>query len=271
MTRTVTPNKLLQTIAVALALAVLLLAAPGARAQSSPDQGPGGPVLVVTDPGDPFGTYYAEILRAEGLNEFAVTDTGEPRRGDAGRLPGRRPGPDRGDRRPDDRAHQLGAGRRQPHRHAPRRAARRPARPGRPDGHGQQRLHQGQHRVVRRRRHHGGHDADPRRRGRDAGDRRDHRGDALLERHRQHLAPRGDPAQRRLGRRSGRGLHLRPGPLDRGHPPGQHRLGRPEARRRRSTPFAPTTSSSPTGWTSARCGSRRPTSSSACWPTSSRR
>ena len=32
--------------------------------------------VVVTDPGDPFGTYYAEILRAEGLNEFAVTDTG---------------------------------------------------------------------------------------------------------------------------------------------------------------------------------------------------
>ena len=77
MTRTVTSNKLLQTIAVALALAVLLLAAPGARAQSSPDQGPGGPVLVVTDPGDPFGTYYAEILRAEGLNEFAVTNTAD--------------------------------------------------------------------------------------------------------------------------------------------------------------------------------------------------
>ncbi len=76
MTRTVISNKLLQAVAVALALAVLLLAAPGARAQSSPDQGPGGPVLVVTDPGDPFGTYYAEILRAEGLNEFAVTDTG---------------------------------------------------------------------------------------------------------------------------------------------------------------------------------------------------
>src|SRR4051812_26638313 len=76
MTRTVTSNKLLQTIAVALALAALLLAAPGARAQSSPEQGPGGPVLVVTDPGDRFGTYYAEILRAEGLNEFAVADTG---------------------------------------------------------------------------------------------------------------------------------------------------------------------------------------------------
>ena len=77
MTRTVTPHKLLETIAVALVLVALLLAAPGARAQSSPEQGPGGPVLVVTDPGDPFGTYYAEILRAEGLNEFAVTNTAD--------------------------------------------------------------------------------------------------------------------------------------------------------------------------------------------------
>ena len=76
MTRTVTSKTRIKTIAVALALAALLLAAPGAHAQSSPEQGPGGPVLVVTDPGDPFGTYYAEILRAEGLNEFAVTDTG---------------------------------------------------------------------------------------------------------------------------------------------------------------------------------------------------
>ena len=37
--------------------------------------GPGGPVLVVTNRADAFGGYYAEILRAEGLNEFAVTDT----------------------------------------------------------------------------------------------------------------------------------------------------------------------------------------------------
>ena len=28
------------------------------------------------DPGDPFGRYYAEILRAEGLNEFAVAEVG---------------------------------------------------------------------------------------------------------------------------------------------------------------------------------------------------
>ena len=37
-----------------------------------PDQGPGGPILVVT--GDPFGSYYAEILRAEGLNAFLTKD-----------------------------------------------------------------------------------------------------------------------------------------------------------------------------------------------------
>ena len=34
--------------------------------------GAGGPVLVVVEPADPFGRYYAEILRAEGLNEFDV-------------------------------------------------------------------------------------------------------------------------------------------------------------------------------------------------------
>jgi hypothetical protein len=39
-----------------------------------PTEGPGGPILVVTDPGDKFGTYYAEILRSEGLNSFDVVD-----------------------------------------------------------------------------------------------------------------------------------------------------------------------------------------------------
>ncbi|HEU0023995.1 MAG TPA: DUF4082 domain-containing protein [Thermoleophilaceae bacterium] len=42
-------------------------------ASQSPAEGPGGPIQVITDPGDPFGRYYAEILRAEGLNEFDVT------------------------------------------------------------------------------------------------------------------------------------------------------------------------------------------------------
>ena len=61
------------------AVLVLLLAgilAPAASAQSAPGEGPGGPILVVADPGDAFGRYYAEILRAEGLNEFAVADPG---------------------------------------------------------------------------------------------------------------------------------------------------------------------------------------------------
>jgi len=39
-----------------------------------PTTGPGGPILVVTSASNPFTIYYAEILRAEGLNEFAVSD-----------------------------------------------------------------------------------------------------------------------------------------------------------------------------------------------------
>lgn len=43
---------------------------------TSPDmaQGAGGPILVVTSAANPYGAYYAEILRAEGLNEFEVKD-----------------------------------------------------------------------------------------------------------------------------------------------------------------------------------------------------
>ncbi|MGD1278652.1 MAG: Ig-like domain-containing protein [Tepidisphaeraceae bacterium] len=40
----------------------------------SPASGPGGPLLVIVGGDNPFSTYYAEILRAEGLNEFAVSD-----------------------------------------------------------------------------------------------------------------------------------------------------------------------------------------------------
>jgi len=60
--------------AVGMLAAAALAAAPSATAAAAtpPDQGPGGPVLVVTNPADHFGQYYAEILRAEGLNEFAV-------------------------------------------------------------------------------------------------------------------------------------------------------------------------------------------------------
>ena len=43
-------------------------------AAQSPAEGPGGPVLVITNPGDAFSDYYAEILRGEGLNSFATAD-----------------------------------------------------------------------------------------------------------------------------------------------------------------------------------------------------
>jgi hypothetical protein len=43
-------------------------------AGQSPADGPGGPILVVTNPNDKFSTYYAEILRSEGLNAFSTTD-----------------------------------------------------------------------------------------------------------------------------------------------------------------------------------------------------
>lgn len=39
-----------------------------------PNVGPGGPILVISSPANPFGLYAAEILRAQGMNEFAVTD-----------------------------------------------------------------------------------------------------------------------------------------------------------------------------------------------------
>jgi hypothetical protein len=59
--------------AVAALLVLITLTLPAAaHAQSSPGEGPGGPILVVANDADPFGRYYAEILRAEGLNEFSV-------------------------------------------------------------------------------------------------------------------------------------------------------------------------------------------------------
>ncbi|HXY42184.1 MAG TPA: DUF4082 domain-containing protein, partial [Vicinamibacteria bacterium] len=39
-----------------------------------PDDGPGGPLLVISYSGNPFSRYFAEILRAEGLNAFKAKD-----------------------------------------------------------------------------------------------------------------------------------------------------------------------------------------------------
>ena len=46
----------------------------GAPPPPPPDEGPGGPILVIASSSNPFTRYYAEILRAEGLNYFTVTD-----------------------------------------------------------------------------------------------------------------------------------------------------------------------------------------------------
>ena len=48
--------------------------APVSLTVQGPEGGPGGPILVISNPANPFGRYYAEILRAEGLNAFAVDE-----------------------------------------------------------------------------------------------------------------------------------------------------------------------------------------------------
>jgi len=48
----------------------------GAEPPPPPDQGPGGPIAVVTSSANPSSKYLAEILRTEGLNEFATIDVG---------------------------------------------------------------------------------------------------------------------------------------------------------------------------------------------------
>jgi ABC-type sugar transport system substrate-binding protein len=72
-------SRLSTTLLRRLALFTILAAAPAAAVSapasaSAPGEGPGGPILVVVDQADPSGRYYAEILHAEGLNEFAVRD-----------------------------------------------------------------------------------------------------------------------------------------------------------------------------------------------------
>lgn len=49
---------------------------PAAQAQTlpNPNQGPGGPILVIDSASSIFGKYYAEILRTEGFNAFTVAD-----------------------------------------------------------------------------------------------------------------------------------------------------------------------------------------------------
>jgi Domain of unknown function (DUF4082)/Bacterial Ig-like domain/Glycosyl hydrolases family 16 len=60
---------------VALLIAAwLVLNGTAVAGAAAPTQGPGGPILVVTTANNPFSLYYAEILRTEGFNAFAVSD-----------------------------------------------------------------------------------------------------------------------------------------------------------------------------------------------------
>ena len=63
-------GRLISGLVIGLVVAVL-----GATLRAGPPPGgPGGPILVVTSAANPFSQYYAEILRAEGLNSFSVMD-----------------------------------------------------------------------------------------------------------------------------------------------------------------------------------------------------
>ena len=62
------------TLAAVLLVGVLTAVGATAASAAPPGQGPGGPVLVVANSSDQFSRYYAEILQGEGLNEFDVVN-----------------------------------------------------------------------------------------------------------------------------------------------------------------------------------------------------
>ena len=68
------PMRLTRLLVTALAFLWGLAMPLWAGAAGNLNQGPGGPVLVVTSSTSTFSNYYAEILRTEGLDEFAVAD-----------------------------------------------------------------------------------------------------------------------------------------------------------------------------------------------------
>jgi hypothetical protein len=66
----------IKTFARAFLILLAGLVAPLGVATANPNQGPGGPILVVTNGNQNFGKFYAEILRTEGFNSFAVAEIG---------------------------------------------------------------------------------------------------------------------------------------------------------------------------------------------------
>ncbi len=63
-------------VTVVLAVVVQAVALGAAPSGAAPEDGPGGPILLLTSAANPFSTYYAEILRNEGLNLFDTADVG---------------------------------------------------------------------------------------------------------------------------------------------------------------------------------------------------
>ena len=237
-----------------------------------PDEGAGGPILVIGKASNPFTRYYAEILRAEGLTQFTVKDISTVTAttlagydvailGDMSLTSAQASmlstwvtgGGDLVAMRPDKQLAGL---------------------LGLTDAGTTlvERLPQGRHIGRSGPRHRRPDHAVPRRRRPLRPQRGDERRRPLLDRDGRHHRARRDDAQRRQPGRPRRGVHVRPRQVDRLHAPGQPGVGGPGTRRYRPR-SAPTTCSSgtrrstrsPTGSTSARSRSRRRTSSSACW------
>src|SRR5664280_921784 len=67
-------SRLLRVSAFFVLIILCFLAFSHLALANSPMDGPGGPILVISNASDPYSSYYAEILRTEGLNEFAAMD-----------------------------------------------------------------------------------------------------------------------------------------------------------------------------------------------------
>jgi hypothetical protein len=72
------PSRRAALLGVAVLVSVVaMLAGCTVPPPAPPDQGSGDPILVISAAGQPFGRYYSEILRAEGLDAFAVSDVSD--------------------------------------------------------------------------------------------------------------------------------------------------------------------------------------------------
>ena len=75
--RSTSPRSLATALAAVLALGTLAVAASLTSAGAAQREATGAAsILVLTNPDDPFGTYYTEILLAEGLNDYDVAPVG---------------------------------------------------------------------------------------------------------------------------------------------------------------------------------------------------